>query len=273
MGWIEGKSVWLFLPAFTDEFVGGNALEGLEPFSEVVGSDEVAEVSSSLVVAIVVVALYGRFLDGPVHAFDLSVDPGMVRLSKPVVDAMPKAGPTKRMAAKTGGCPLTVLQQVGELDSVIGEHSMDAIWDRFDKGLEEGDGGLHVGLLYQLNHGELRGAINGNEEVKLAFRSTHFGQIDMEETDRITVELLPLGLAAFHFRQPADAMPFQAAMQRIACQAGDRSLECIEAVIQRQQRVLAKGNDDRLLLHRQNRRPGRFRPRGKDRPPNNAFAI
>ena len=127
-----------------------------------------------------------------------------------------KTDPVKGMSAKAGGWPFAVLRQVGELDSVIGEHGMDAIGNRFDKGLEKGSGGLHVGLFYKLDRDELGGAIDGDQEVKLAFRGTYFGQIDMEETDRISVEFLPSGLAAFDFRQPADAMPFQTTMQRRA---------------------------------------------------------
>ena len=44
MGGIESKSIRFFLPAFTDEFVGGETTESLESFGEVVSSDEVAEV-------------------------------------------------------------------------------------------------------------------------------------------------------------------------------------------------------------------------------------
>ena len=46
MGWIEGKSVRLFLPAFANEFIGGEGAESLESSGEVVGSDEVTEVSA-----------------------------------------------------------------------------------------------------------------------------------------------------------------------------------------------------------------------------------
>jgi len=41
---IESKSVGFFLPAFADEFISREAMERLESFGEVVGSDEVAEV-------------------------------------------------------------------------------------------------------------------------------------------------------------------------------------------------------------------------------------
>jgi hypothetical protein len=45
MGWIESKSVRIVLPAFADEFVGGESGEGFESFGEVVRDDEVVEVS------------------------------------------------------------------------------------------------------------------------------------------------------------------------------------------------------------------------------------
>jgi hypothetical protein len=77
----------------------------------------------------------------------------------------------------------------------------------------------------------------------------------MEEADRIAVELLPPGLVAFHVGQPADAMAFQTTMKRRPGQVRDRGLQGVEAVVQRQERVLAKRDEDGLLLHRQNRRP------------------
>ena len=57
MDGIESKSIRFCLPAFADEFVGREAMERLESFGEVVGSDEVAEVDTQLVVGVVVVAL------------------------------------------------------------------------------------------------------------------------------------------------------------------------------------------------------------------------
>ena len=84
--------------------------------------------------AVVVVALDGGLLDRSVHAFDLPVGPGMIRLCQPMFDAVQKTDPMKRMSTKAGHWPFAVLRQVGELDSVIGEHGMDAVWDRFDKG-------------------------------------------------------------------------------------------------------------------------------------------
>jgi hypothetical protein len=78
MDGIESKSIWFFLPAFADEFVGRKAAESLESFGEVVGSDEVAEMNAQLLMAVVVVALNSGFFDGAVHTLDLAVSQGSV---------------------------------------------------------------------------------------------------------------------------------------------------------------------------------------------------
>ena len=103
--------------------------------------------------------------------------------------------------------PSTVLRQIGELDSVVGEHGVDAIRN---------------------GHSELRGPVDGHEEVELAFGRSHFGQIDMEEADRIDVELLLPGLVSLDLRQPADAMPFQTTVQRGASQLWNRGLQGVQ---------------------------------------------
>jgi hypothetical protein len=46
MGWIEDKSVWFFLPTFTDEFVDGKTAKSLQSFGEIVCGDEVGEVGA-----------------------------------------------------------------------------------------------------------------------------------------------------------------------------------------------------------------------------------
>src|ERR1700757_2971776 len=119
---IESKSIRFSLPAFADEFVGRKAVEGLESFGEVVGSDKVTKVNSQLLVSVVVVALHRSFFDGAVHALDLAVGPGMIGFGEAVVDALQKTDPVKRMAAKASREPLAILRQIGELDTVVGEH-------------------------------------------------------------------------------------------------------------------------------------------------------
>ncbi len=56
-------------------------------------------------------------------------------------------------------------------------------------------------------------------------------------------------------------MALQTAVQGRAGEMRDRCLQRVQAIIKGQQRMLAKGHDDGLLLNRQDRRPGRFRPR------------
>lgn len=234
MDGIESKSIRFFLPAFADELIGREAMERLESFGEVVSGDEVAEVGSQLVVAVVVVALNRGLFDGAVHALDLAVGPGMIGFRETVVDAMQQTDPIEWMAAKAGCWSLSILWKISELDAVVGEHGMNPIRNSRDQRLQEGCGGSHVRTLDQFHESELGSAVDSHEEVELAFGGADFGQIDMEVADRIVLELLLSSLAAFDFRQPADAMPFQTAMQRRAGQMRNRSLQRIEAIIERQ---------------------------------------
>jgi hypothetical protein len=70
---IEFELFRFFCPDACDVFVGRQAAQGLEPAAMILGVNEELEVLPYLVVAIVVVALDGRFLDGAVHPFDLAV--------------------------------------------------------------------------------------------------------------------------------------------------------------------------------------------------------
>ena len=92
----------------------------------------------------------------------------------------------------------------------------------------------------QFDEGELGGAVDGHEQVELAFGGLHLGDVDVEVADRVALELLLGRLVAFDLRQAADAVALQAAMQGRARQVRDRRLQGIEAVVQRQQRVPRK---------------------------------
>ena len=78
--------LWFVCPDFADGFVWREALEGLQSSAEVIGLDEVGEVTADLVVGVVVEALDGRLLEGPVQTFDLTVGPGMAWFGKAVID-------------------------------------------------------------------------------------------------------------------------------------------------------------------------------------------
>src|SRR5450432_2767021 len=88
MDWIELESFRLFCPESADEFVWCEALQGLEASREIIGCDEVGQMRFRVVMAVVVIAFDGRFLDGSVHALDLTVRPGVFDLGQPVLDAI-----------------------------------------------------------------------------------------------------------------------------------------------------------------------------------------
>jgi len=92
MGWIESESFGLFCPLFANEFVGRETFEGLEATAEIVGGDEVSQVLTKLIMALVVTAFDGCILDRPVHSLDLAIGPGMFRLGGPVFDIVLGAG-------------------------------------------------------------------------------------------------------------------------------------------------------------------------------------
>lgn len=222
MDWVQSKAFGLVCGEFADVFVRGETFEGFESPGEVVGCDEVVDVRRELAAVVVVVALDGRLFDGSVHALYLAVGPGMVGLGESMFDAMLQADAVEGMPSEPGGWSFAVLGQIGELDSVIGQHGVDAIRDRCKQCFQEGRSGAHVSTLDQFDDGELRSTVDGYEEIEPSFGGAHLGQIDVEVPNRIVFELLPLGLAAFHFGQATDAMPLQTAMQRRSGELRDR---------------------------------------------------
>ncbi len=93
-----------------------------------------------LLVAVVVVAPDGGFLDGAVHPFDLTIGPRVIGLGEAVLDAVAPAGAIEGVAAPPGGWSLAILWQVGELDAVVGEHDMDLIGNGSHESIQEGPG-------------------------------------------------------------------------------------------------------------------------------------
>ena len=83
MGWVESEVIGLFGPGLADLFVRGEAREGLETTGEVVSGDEVDQVGSELVVAVIVIAVGGR-LDGGRPGSREVVPGALVGLLRPV---------------------------------------------------------------------------------------------------------------------------------------------------------------------------------------------
>lgn len=135
---------------FADELVGREAFEGLQSSPEVVGFDEVLEVPSQLVVAVVVEALDGGVLDGAVHPLHLSVGPRMIDFGEPVLDAVLVANPVEDVVER-----IFVTRVIGELDAVVRQHRVDGVGNRCDQIAQELGRDHLARLLVEFGVGEL----------------------------------------------------------------------------------------------------------------------
>src|SRR5215210_300783 len=212
MDWIESESIGLDCPGSADELVGCEAFEGLEAASEVVGSDEVGEVRFELLVVIVMEALNGGLLEGPVHSLDLTVRPRVLHLGEAMLDAVFTAAHVEHMRHVASRRAIRVARWKGELDAVVGEDSVDLVGHGLDQGREEGGGGCPAGLPGDLDESEFARTIDSDVEVELALGGLHLGDVDMKEADRIGLELLANGLVAFEVGQSADAVALKTAV-------------------------------------------------------------
>mgnify|MGYP007061248530 CR=1 FL=1 len=132
---IEGESFGFFCPGLTDELVGRGAFETL---GEVVGADEVSEMTTEFAVGFVVEAFDGRVFDRAVHPFDLPVSPRMPGLGETVVDVVSSVGRFEGVSPEElltcdhlldlGYGPTGV---IGEVDAVVREHGVNPIGNGF----------------------------------------------------------------------------------------------------------------------------------------------
>jgi len=154
---------------------------------------------SKLLMALVVEALDCGFLDSAVHSLDLPIRPRVLWLGQPMVDIVLRAGEFKGVSAEEFASGHGLLDfedgratstRRRELDAIVAKHRTDFVGYRCNKMAEEFGGEFRRSLLMQLDEGELRGPVDGDEEMELAFFGPHFGDIDMEEADWIGLELL-----------------------------------------------------------------------------------
>src|ERR1700676_1350841 len=214
MDWVEDESVWFICPGLPDVFVWREAFQGLEPACEVVGDDEVGQVASELVVRLIVIAVDGCLLDGAVHSLDLAVRPRVVGFSQAVLDAVSLADLVEAVDTITSGPAIAVARKVSELDAVISENGVKPVGHGCNQGFQEAHRDRSIGLFVQLDERKFSGAVDGNEEVELAFLGADLGDVDVEVADRIYLEFALVRLVAIDLRQARDAVALQAAMQR-----------------------------------------------------------
>ena len=95
---------------------------------------------------------------------------------------------------------------------------MDAVGHRLNDGVQELGGALPVSAVRQAGDRELRGPVDGNEQVELAFTRSNLSDVDVKEPDRIGLEPGPSGLVALDVGQARDAVALEAAVQAGPCQ-------------------------------------------------------
>lgn len=157
------------------------------------------------VVRFVKEALDRCLLDRPVHAFDLAIRPRMSGLCQAMLDIEVGTGHFERMATKQDAiglhgfdilrCP-SVAGRIGEMRVVVGQHGMDAVWNRSGKGVQEVTGNATCCFLVQLDKCEFRRPVNHHEEIEAPHFGADFGDVDMKIADRISLELRALRLVA-----------------------------------------------------------------------------
>ena len=122
MAWSSGKPVRLFLPAFDEVFIRGEAFERFETCHKMISHQESLQMLFEVVVGLIGVFLHGGVVARAAHAFDLAIRPGVVGCGQPMGD------PTllTDTIAHVKECGLITLA-VGELDAMIGQDSVDLI--------------------------------------------------------------------------------------------------------------------------------------------------
>jgi hypothetical protein len=85
-----------------------------------------------LFMAAVVITFDGRFFDGAVHALHLAIRPWMVGLGQAVFDVVLAAELIEAENPVASRPAVAISWQVGELDPVVGQDSVQPIRNRLD---------------------------------------------------------------------------------------------------------------------------------------------
>ena len=117
------------------------------------------------------------FLDGSVHAFDLTIGPRVLGLGQTMVDVGEGTGIFEGMRSERllafdhvpdlGGAP-SGAAGIREVGAVVGQHGVDLVGDCLEEGLQELGGDARGGFGVQLGKGKLGGPVDGDEEVEPA---------------------------------------------------------------------------------------------------------
>jgi len=105
---------------------------------------------------------------------------------------------------------------IGEVGAVVGQNGVDLVRDCLDQAPQEVGRDTPRGLLMQLGEGELRGSVDSDEEIKPSHRSANLGDVDVEVSDRIDLELTLYTLAILDVRKPRERLLASAEKRYVA---------------------------------------------------------
>ena len=83
-----------------------------------------------------------------------------------------------------------VLLTIGELNAVIGQDRVDPVRHSSDQVAQELGGNHFSRTLMQFDIGELGCPVDGDKQPDFAFAGAQFGDIDVEISDRVSLECL-----------------------------------------------------------------------------------
>jgi hypothetical protein len=155
---IVSKAFGLLLPALTDIFIRRKPSKDCESLGAIIGHQEGMEVLFEGLMRLVIEVFDRGFLKGTVHALDLAVGPGTMRVGEAMRNAMLLAYTPQDMLE--GIC---ILLAVGELATVVRQEGVDRVRDGSDEVAEELRRDGLEGLRVELGVGKLAGAVDGDK--------------------------------------------------------------------------------------------------------------
>ena len=80
-----------------------------------------------LTVAVAIIAFDGRFLNGSIHVFNLTIRPGMFDFGQPMIDAVLAAAHAEHMRYVSCRRATRVAARESKLDTLVGENPSDRV--------------------------------------------------------------------------------------------------------------------------------------------------
>ena len=138
MARVQRESFRLFRPAFADEFIRGESVQGLQPTAIIVCVDEVTQMTRQLLMVVIMEAFDGCFLDRPVHSLDLTICPRVLWLRQAMFNGVLTAPHVEHVCHVPGSRAILVTGWIRKLDPIVRENCMAFIGNRCDHRDKEG---------------------------------------------------------------------------------------------------------------------------------------